>query len=216
MMGSWTIFGWRICCAATRPAPLSISILVCTTRGRSFSWRYGDKEVWRLGRDELVEIYAGFEIANHSLNHPNLPDLSPRICGVRCKTADASCKSGFSSRCVVLLPFGGFNPMVKEAVRAGQRLRPHRDRTRTDIAVDRSIRVLGQLPVRRSLVLDSLQACQGIGWRVLLLGPQLRTGREAMWADLEDQIADRRRSGGGMGEHRSIVLNGSSLVRAQP
>jgi peptidoglycan/xylan/chitin deacetylase (PgdA/CDA1 family) len=40
--------------------------------GRSFSWRYGDKEVWRLGRDELVEIYAGFEIANHSLNHPNL------------------------------------------------------------------------------------------------------------------------------------------------
>ena len=43
--------------------------------GRSFSWRYGYKEVWRLGRDELVEVYAGFEIANHSLTHPNLPDL---------------------------------------------------------------------------------------------------------------------------------------------
>jgi hypothetical protein len=29
-------------------------------RQRSFSWRYGDKEVWRLGVDELVEVYAGF------------------------------------------------------------------------------------------------------------------------------------------------------------
>ncbi len=46
-------------------------------RQRSFGWMHGDKEVWRLGRDELSTVYAGFEIANHSLNHPNLPDLPP-------------------------------------------------------------------------------------------------------------------------------------------
>ena len=27
-------------------------------RQRSFSWCYGDKEVWRLGVDEWVEVYA--------------------------------------------------------------------------------------------------------------------------------------------------------------
>lgn len=46
-------------------------------RQRSFGWRCGDQEVWRLGWDELSEVYAGFEIANHSLSHPNLSDLGP-------------------------------------------------------------------------------------------------------------------------------------------
>jgi len=44
---------------------------------RSFSWKSGDKEIWRLGQSEMAAVYAGFEIANHSLTHPNLPDLSP-------------------------------------------------------------------------------------------------------------------------------------------
>ena len=88
-------------------------------RQRSFSWRYGDKEVWRLGADELVEVYAGFEIANHSLTHPYLPDLSP---------ADLAREVGDSRRWLqdwfqqpvrgFCYPFGGVNPAVKAAVRA--------------------------------------------------------------------------------------------------
>jgi peptidoglycan/xylan/chitin deacetylase (PgdA/CDA1 family) len=86
---------------------------------RSFGWRYGDKDVWRLGRDELVEVYAGFEIANHSLTHPNLPDLSSEalareVGGSRCLLQDWFQQSvgGFC------YPFGGFSPAVKDAIRA--------------------------------------------------------------------------------------------------
>lgn len=87
-------------------------------RQRSFSWRYGDKEVWRLGTEEWVEVYAGFEIANHSLTHPYLPDLSPvdlmrEVGDSRCRLQDwfQQPVRGFC------YPFGGFNPAVKEAVR---------------------------------------------------------------------------------------------------
>lgn len=86
---------------------------------RAFSWQYGEKAVWRLGRDELANVYAGFEIANHSLTHPNLPDLSP---------ADLAWEIGESRRLLqewfrqpvrgFCYPFGTFNPAVKEAVRA--------------------------------------------------------------------------------------------------
>ena len=87
--------------------------------GRAFSWRYGDKEVWRLGSDELAAVYAGFEIANHSLTHPSLPDLSE---------VDLAREVGDSRRLLqdwfqqpvrgFCYPFGTFNPTVKEAIRA--------------------------------------------------------------------------------------------------
>ncbi|HRC68189.1 MAG TPA: polysaccharide deacetylase family protein [Candidatus Competibacter denitrificans] len=87
--------------------------------GRSFGWHYGDKEVWRLARDELTTVYAGFEIANHSLTHPNLADLSPM---------DLAREVGDSRRLLqdwfqqpvrgFCYPFGTFNPAVKEAIRA--------------------------------------------------------------------------------------------------
>lgn len=38
---------------------------------RGFTWRYKDgKDVQRLARAELLSVYAGFTIANHSLTHP--------------------------------------------------------------------------------------------------------------------------------------------------
>ena len=44
---------------------------------RFLSWRYNDrKEVWKLAQGELVETYRGFTVANHSVNHPHLPQLS--------------------------------------------------------------------------------------------------------------------------------------------
>ncbi|MBK8898665.1 MAG: polysaccharide deacetylase family protein [Candidatus Competibacteraceae bacterium] len=86
---------------------------------RAFSWRYGDKEVWRLGQEELAAVYAGFEIANHSMTHPNLPDLA---------SADLAREVGESRRILqdwfqqpvrgFCYPFGTWNHAVKEAVRA--------------------------------------------------------------------------------------------------
>ncbi|MDG4554421.1 MAG: polysaccharide deacetylase family protein [Candidatus Competibacter sp.] len=87
--------------------------------GRSFSWRYGDKEVWRLGRDELVEVYAGFEIANHSLSHPNLPDLSLADLEREVRDSRRILQEWFQQPVRgFCYPFGGFDPAVKEAVRA--------------------------------------------------------------------------------------------------
>ena len=43
---------------------------------RSFGWKHNDKEVWRLGIDEMAELYSGFEIAAHSMTHPDLTKCS--------------------------------------------------------------------------------------------------------------------------------------------
>ncbi len=86
---------------------------------RSFSWRYGDKEVWRVGRDELVEVYAGFEIANHSLSHPNLPDLLPAELEREVRDSRRILQEWFQQPVRgFCYPFGGVNPAVKDAVRA--------------------------------------------------------------------------------------------------
>lgn len=45
---------------------------------RKASWRFRDiKDVWKLGKDELRDVYQGFTIANHSAKHLNLPKVSP-------------------------------------------------------------------------------------------------------------------------------------------
>ena len=86
---------------------------------RSYSWSYGNKEVWRLGRAELTEVYAGFEIANHSMTHPYLPHLS----------ANDLLREVRDSRCVLqdwfnqpitgfCYPFGDFNAEVQQVIRA--------------------------------------------------------------------------------------------------
>jgi len=46
-----------------------------TSRGAG--WKFGDKQVLRLSRGELESTYAGFEIANHTMTHPDLTRLSP-------------------------------------------------------------------------------------------------------------------------------------------
>lgn len=42
---------------------------------RRLDWIYKDTEVWKLGMDEMRELYDGFSIANHSLTHPHLDEL---------------------------------------------------------------------------------------------------------------------------------------------
>ncbi len=84
---------------------------------RSFSWRYGDKEVWRWGQDELVAVYAGFEIANHSLTHAFLPDLSPVDLRREVHESRLILQEWFRQPVRgFCYPFGGFNAAVKEAI----------------------------------------------------------------------------------------------------
>ena len=39
-------------------------------------WIYRDREVWLLGSNEMRQVYDGFTIANHSLTHPHLEQMS--------------------------------------------------------------------------------------------------------------------------------------------
>ncbi len=158
---------------------------------RSFGWRYGHKDVWRLGRDELVSVYAGFEIANHSLSHPNLPDLP---------SAELEWEVGESRRILqnwfqqpirgFCYPFGGCNPAVREVVRAAGHIYA---RTVTEIellfpptdpmALGVSCRF--QDPAFWTLY-ERARAADGVfcfwGHSYELIG-------DAMWADLENKIA---------------------------
>ncbi len=43
---------------------------------RTFGWTHESTEVHRLGWDEMRSVYDGFTIANHSLTHPHLDQIS--------------------------------------------------------------------------------------------------------------------------------------------
>lgn len=87
-------------------------------RQRRFSWLHRDTEVWRLGLDELREVYDGFGVANHSLTHPRLDRLL--IEEARREIGDGRARlqdlfdqpvHGF------VYPFGTFDDAVAQAVR---------------------------------------------------------------------------------------------------
>jgi peptidoglycan/xylan/chitin deacetylase (PgdA/CDA1 family) len=45
---------------------------------RQLGWRFRDlKNVWKLGKNELKDVYAGFTIANHTATHPHLTKIAP-------------------------------------------------------------------------------------------------------------------------------------------
>lgn len=47
------------------------------TATRTCDWKFRDiKEVWRLTLGEIKEIYDGFLVANHTLTHPHLSQIS--------------------------------------------------------------------------------------------------------------------------------------------
>ena len=160
-------------------------------RQRSYSWQYGDKEIWRLGKDELATVYAGFSVANHSLTHPSLNDLS---------AADLQREIAESRRLLQDLlqqsvrgfcyPFGAFNPAVKDAVRAAGHIYARTVLESTAL-----------LPIA-----DSLELCVSCRfhdpqfWQryqqakmtksgFLFWGHSYELMNEAMWADLEHKIA---------------------------
>lgn len=83
-----------------------------------FDWMYAETEVWRLGWDEMRTVYAGFSIANHSLTHPNLCDLSEDA--ARREIGDSRERlQQFFGQAVTgfAYPFGAFNSTVMALVR---------------------------------------------------------------------------------------------------
>ena len=158
--------------------------------GRSFSWRYGDKEVWRLGRDELAEVYAGFEIANHSLTHPNLPDLAPEALDWEVRESRRMLRDWFRQPVRgFCYPFGGFNPAVKEVIRAAGHCH-----ARTVTEVEPVFPPADPLELGVSCRFNDpafwsrYQRVKDADGVFLFWGHSYELINEAMWADLENKI----------------------------
>jgi peptidoglycan/xylan/chitin deacetylase (PgdA/CDA1 family) len=158
---------------------------------RSFSWRYGDKEVWRLGRDEMVDVYAGFEIANHSLTHPYLPDLSPTDLEREVRDSRHLLQDWFQQPVRgFCYPFGGFSPAVKDAIRAAGHLY-----ARTVAEVEPVFPPTDPLEFGANCRFadpafwtryEQAKVANGV---FFFWGHSYELVNEAMWADLENKIA---------------------------
>jgi peptidoglycan-N-acetylglucosamine deacetylase len=86
---------------------------------RKLGWMHRGTEVWRLGWDELREVYSGFTIANHSLTHPHLEQIS--IEAARNDIVEGRDRlQQFFGQPVrgFAYPCGTYNEAVMEAVRA--------------------------------------------------------------------------------------------------
>lgn len=158
---------------------------------RSYSWRYGHKDVWRLGQSELASVYAGFEIANHSLTHPNLPDLSP---------ADLAREIGDSRHLLqewfqqpvrgFCYPFGTWNNTVKDVVRATGHIY-----ARTVVQSEDRLPSADPLELGVSCRFNDpafwmhYERAKATNILFLFWGHSYELLDEAMWADLEHKIA---------------------------
>lgn len=158
---------------------------------RSFSWRYGDKEVWRLGQDELVAVYAGFEIANHSLTHAFLPDLSSVDLRREVHESRLILQDWFRQPVRgFCYPFGGFNAAVKQAIQAAGHCY-----ARTVSELDPVFPPVDPLEFGANCRFadpefwnryQSVKAANGV---FFFWGHSYELISEAMWADLEEKIA---------------------------
>lgn len=90
---------------------------------RTFGWNHGSKEVWRLGIHELVSIYDGFDIASHSLTHPNLTEVPSDVLHREVNASRMMLEDLFQHSIEgFCYPFDACNDSVKHAVRdAGYR-----------------------------------------------------------------------------------------------
>lgn len=79
----------------------------------------GIKEVRRLARPELVSVYEGFTIANHSLTHPHLPQLEPEAFTYEIVEGRKQLQDIFGQPILgFVYPYGDRSPEVGEAIKA--------------------------------------------------------------------------------------------------
>ncbi|HQG35037.1 MAG TPA: polysaccharide deacetylase family protein [Syntrophales bacterium] len=87
--------------------------------GRSLSWVREGREIWRLSRGELYDVYDGFEIWSHSLTHPDLTNLSREQLTREVKASREMLEEIFRRQVLgFAYPFNACNDVVKETVRA--------------------------------------------------------------------------------------------------
>ncbi len=87
---------------------------------RVWGWKYGEKDVWRLGNNEMIELYNGFEIASHSLTHPKLTEISPQLLKIEVEQSRSILQDMFNQSVNgFCYPFNEFNEEVKDALRNG-------------------------------------------------------------------------------------------------
>ena len=161
-------------------------------RQRSFSWRYGDKEVWRLGVDELAEVYSGFEIANHSLTHPYLPDLSPADLEREVRDSRRILQDWFQQPVRgFCYPFGGVNPAVKAAVRAAGHIYARTVNEHESVFPSADPFEFGvSCRFADPAFWNRYERAKANGNDVFFFwGHSYELTSEALWADLEDKIA---------------------------
>ncbi len=85
---------------------------------RRLGWHHFGTEVWRLGRDELRDVYDGFSIANHTLTHPHLEQLPIEAARREIRDGRACLQALFDQPVSgFVYPFGTSNDVVAQAVR---------------------------------------------------------------------------------------------------
>jgi len=86
---------------------------------RTLSWVREGREIWRLSRGELYDVYDGCEIWSHSLTHPDLTAVSPEQLAGEVRASRESLEEIFHRQVLgFAYPFNACNDVVKEAVRA--------------------------------------------------------------------------------------------------
>lgn len=82
-------------------------------------WIHKGMQVNRLGWDEMLDLYSGFTIANHSLTHPRLEQL-PAAAALSDIAEGRDRLQQFFGQPVLgfAYPYGTYSPMVMDAVRA--------------------------------------------------------------------------------------------------
>jgi peptidoglycan/xylan/chitin deacetylase (PgdA/CDA1 family) len=83
-------------------------------------WRYkGIKDVMRLPRRDLLSVYDGFLVANHTATHPHLTQISPEKAESEIREGKDALEQLFGYPVTgFAYPFGDYNPAIEEAVRA--------------------------------------------------------------------------------------------------
>jgi peptidoglycan/xylan/chitin deacetylase (PgdA/CDA1 family) len=83
-------------------------------------WRYKDlKDVSRIPRRDLISVYDGFLVANHTATHPHLTRLAPADAAREIQEGKDALEQLFGYEVTgFAYPYGDYNGSVKDAVRA--------------------------------------------------------------------------------------------------
>jgi peptidoglycan/xylan/chitin deacetylase (PgdA/CDA1 family) len=157
---------------------------------RRFGWRHRDTEVWRLGLDELPEVYAGFPIANHTLTHPHLAELPIEDARREIRDGRARLQALFDQPVLgFAYPFGRFDDAVAQAVRDAGHV--YARTTRAAAAGVETRDAMAAAPSGHFLAPDFLQRFErarptGAFW---FWGHSYELVDEGMWAAFETTLA---------------------------